>query len=105
MNFIDKIAEITSKAAELNIDEVREMIEIPKPGMGDYAFPCFKLAKIFKKSPNIIAEDVAKKIEKTEFIDEIKVVNAYINFYVKKSIFVESVLKKSKYRKRGLYLF
>lgn len=94
MNFIDKIAEITAKAAELNIDEVREMIEIPKPGMGDYAFPCFKLAKIFKKSPNIIAEDVAKKIEKTEFIDEIKVVNAYINFYVKKSIFVESVLKK-----------
>lgn len=94
MDFIKEIAVLVANAANLDIDEVESLIEIPKPGMGDYAFPCFKLAKVMKKSPQIIANEIAEKIEKPEFIDKINVLSAYINFYVNKTVFVENVLKK-----------
>lgn len=93
MDFVTCIAEAIAKVADLDINEIKSSIEIPKPGMGDYAFPCFKLAKILRKAPPIIAKDIAEKIVKPDFISEIKVVNAYINFYVDKTIFVESVLE------------
>lgn len=93
MDFVKCIAEAIAKVADLDINEIKSSIEIPKPEMGDYAFPCFKLAKILRKAPPIIAKDIAEKIEKPDFISEIKVVNAYINFYVDKTIFVESVLE------------
>lgn len=94
MNFIKEIAAIVAKAADLDISEVENLIEIPKPGMGDYAFPCFKLAKVMKKAPQIIASEIAEKIKKPEFVEKINVLNAYINFYVNKTVFVENVLKK-----------
>lgn len=95
MDFVKEIAAIIAKAANLDISETENLIEIPKPGMGDYAFPCFKLAKVMKKSPQIIANEIAEKIEKPDFVEKINVLSAYINFYVNKSIFVENVLKKS----------
>ena len=94
MDFIKEIAIIIAKAANLDINEVESLIEIPKPGMGDYAFPCFKLAKVMKKTPQVIASEIAEKIEKPEFVEKINVLNAYINFYVNKTVFVENVLKK-----------
>lgn len=94
MDFIKEIAAVVAKAADLDISEVENLIEIPKPGMGDYAFPCFKLAKVMKKAPQIIASEIAEKIEKPEFVEKINVLNAYINFYVNKTVFVENVLKK-----------
>lgn len=93
MNFIKSIAEIIANAANLNIDEVENSIEIPKQGMGDYAFPCFKLAKIMKKAPQVIAAEIADKINRPDYIEDIKVLNAYINFFVKKSVFVKNILE------------
>ena len=53
--------------------EVINMIEIPKEKeMGDYAFPCFKLAKTLRKSPQIIAEEINKEIKIDENIIEKK---------------------------------
>ncbi|PLX32102.1 MAG: arginine--tRNA ligase, partial [Clostridiales bacterium] len=44
--------------------EIEGMIEVPADSnMGDFAFPCFKLARIFRKSPNLIAEDIAGRFE------------------------------------------
>lgn len=94
MDFIKEIAAVVAKAANLDINEVESLIEIPKPGMGDYAFPCFKLAKVMKKSPQLIASEIAEKIEKPVFVEKINVLSAYINFYVNKSVFVENVLEK-----------
>lgn len=92
MDFKEQIALLISNVTDLEKDEILNLIEIPNSDMGDFAFPCFKLAKTMKKAPNIIASELAEKIEKKEFIDNIQVVNAYINFYVSKSIYVEKVL-------------
>ena len=59
--------------------------------MGDLAFPCFKLAKELRKSPQIIAEDLKLKISH-EVIDRIETVGAYLNFFVDKSSFSRDVL-------------
>ncbi len=92
MDFKEQIALLISNVTDLEKDEILNLIEIPNSDMGDFAFPCFKLAKTMKKAPNIIASELAEKIEKKEVIDNIQVVNAYINFYVSKSIYVEKVL-------------
>lgn len=57
-------------------------LEIPPEGMGDFAFPCFPLAPIAKKSPNGIAKDIAKKIGKGKWIEKVETKDAYVNFFV-----------------------
>ena len=62
------------------------MIEIPpNKDMGDYAFPCFKLAKVFRKSPNMIAEELSNKIETNDEISKVINMGGYVNFFVNKS--------------------
>ena len=47
-----------SEIEDLTLEEIAALIEVPpNKEMGDYAFPCFKLAKVFRKAPNSIAED------------------------------------------------
>ena len=54
--------------------------------MGDLAFPAFSLAKILRKAPQMIAADVAEKMDATGF-EKIEAVGPYINFFLdKKSI-------------------
>ena len=68
--------------------EVKADVELeipPNPDMGDYAFPCFSLAKIYKKAPNEIALDLSKKIKKGKFIEEVKVIGPYLNFFINKN--------------------
>lgn len=94
MNFQDEIINLISKAANVDLEQLQGFIEIPaNKEMGDYAFPCFRLAKTLKKSPIQIANDIVLKIEKKNFIDKIEVVNAYINFYINKEFYIQNVLK------------
>ena len=61
--------------------------------MGDYAFPCFRLAKQLRKAPQMIAADISAKLEKPDFIAEVQVVGAYINFYLNKQRYIEEALR------------
>ncbi len=92
-----KIAELILKNVnELSMDEVMGLIEIPpKPEMGDFAFPCFRLAKTMKKAPQIIASDIKDAIGDVDFLDEIQVLGAYLNFFVNKETFVKSMIDKA----------
>ena len=94
MDFKFEIAKLISSAADIDVEEVISAIEIPpNSDMGDYAYPCFKLAKVFRKAPPMIAGELAEKIEKKDFIKEIKTVGAYINFFTEKSVYVKEVLE------------
>ncbi len=91
--FVKGIADAISKATAIDINEIEPNIEVPaKSEMGDYAFPCFKLAKLLKKAPQIIASELLEKIEKPYFISEIKVVGGYINFFADKTVFISNVI-------------
>ena len=63
VDFRCKIAEIIADVTNISKEELENFIEKPKNSeMGDYAFPCFKLAKELKKAPVAIAEDLKDKI-------------------------------------------
>jgi len=89
-----KIVELIEKNIEgLTIEDITDLIEIPpKPEMGDFAFPCFRLAKTMRKAPQMIASDIKEAIGEIEFLEKIEVQGAYINFYVKKDTFVKSMV-------------
>lgn len=89
-----KIVELIEKNIEgLTIEDITGLIEIPpKPEMGDFAFPCFRLAKTMRKAPQMIASDIKEAIGEVEFLEKIEVQGAYINFYVKKDTFVKSMV-------------
>ena len=85
INFKEIIAEKIAKASEIEKEEILGYIEIPpNDEMGDYAFPCFKLAKVMRKAPNMIAEDLKNKIELDENIQKLEIVGGYLNFYINK---------------------
>ena len=93
LNFKNLISKNIAKAIELNAKEIEEYIETPPNNqMGDYAFPCFKLAKTLKKAPQVIAEEIQKKIQLDENISKMDVASGYLNFFVNKEILAKEVL-------------
>ena len=95
-DFKKEIADAIAKAINLEFSEIYNFIEIPKDTKnGDYSFPCFNLAKIMKKSPIQIAEEVKTNISvDSNIITKIDVVGGYLNFYINNKILTEEVLKK-----------
>ena len=64
------------------------MIETPADSkMGDYAFPCFKLAKILRKAPPMIAKNIAEAVSDNDIFDKVENVNAYVNMFISKEAF------------------
>lgn len=96
INFIQYIAEKISKATEIEESELITYIEVPKDiSNGDYAFPCFRLAKTLKKAPQIIANEIKEKIEiDSKYINKLEVAGGYLNFYINKNIRTLEVLNK-----------
>ncbi|NLK36858.1 MAG: arginine--tRNA ligase [Epulopiscium sp.] len=93
MDFKLEIAKLLAVAVPMELEEAFAAIEVPpNTEMGDYAYPCFKLAKVFRKAPPMIAAELMEKLEKPDFIDEIKVQGAYLNFFTNKSVYVSEVL-------------
>lgn len=103
IDFKDKIAEEISKVLELTKEELKEYIEIPKDTkMGDYALPCFKLAKEMKKSPVIIANEIKEKIEMpNKYISKIEAVNGFLNIFINNEILIENVLDEMESKKEN----
>ncbi|EJO5347541.1 arginine--tRNA ligase [Clostridium botulinum] len=94
MDYKNIVAERIKENTELEIDLIEKLIEIPpKPEMGDYAFPCFQLAKTFRKAPNLIAEELKEKINKEGF-EKVVTVGPYLNFFVDKTTLIKDVLEK-----------
>jgi len=87
---------LIAKETELDAVEIKGLIEVPpRLDMGDFAFPCFSLAKKEKKSPVEIAEELVLKFSKKlpKEIGEVRVQGAYVNFFVDRVEFVRKVLK------------
>lgn len=94
MDFVKGIAQAISNASNVDINDIINNIEVPaKAEMGDYAFPCFKLAKVLRKAPIAIANDIIDNIVKPDFVSDIQNVSGYINFFVDKTVFVSNVIK------------
>jgi len=94
INFKEEIANNICKITNIEKQNILDYIEIPPDSnMGDYAFPCFKLAKELKKSPQIIASEIKEKINlNTNLINKIEIQGAYVNFFINKEELIKTVL-------------
>lgn len=103
LNFKEKIAEAIAKITNIDKKELESYIEVPKDEkMGDFAFPCFKLAKELKKAPPAIANDIKDKIEiDLKYINKIEIIGGYINFFINNASLVEDVLKDFESKKES----
>lgn len=89
--------EIANKLAtvitDLTVEELVDTLEIPKhDDMGDYAFPCFKLSKIFRKAPPMIAAELAEQLN-DELFESVTPAGGYINFKISPAIYAKVVLE------------
>lgn len=93
LNYKAEIAEKLSKITNTDAKELESYIEIPpNTDLGDFAFPCFRLAKVMKKAPQVIAEEIKGMLASDEIIEKVEAVSGYLNIYVNKLPFVREVL-------------
>ena len=109
IDYKKEIAKIIGNIVKIDDKEITKMVEKPTNNdMGDFSFPCFKLAKELKKSPMVIAQEICEKMKlDAEVFEDIEIVNGYINFFVNKERIVKEVLeeisnKKEEYGKSTL---
>ena len=97
ISYREKIADILAPQIEgLERDEIMSMIETPADiKMGDYAFPCFKLAKLLRKAPPVIAKSIAEAIGDDPMFEKVESVNAYVNMFVSKEDFAREVVSEA----------
>jgi len=91
-----EIAKKISDVTNISKEELANYIEKPKNSeMGDYAFPCFKLAKELKKAPAIIAEELKNNMDiDKNLIEKVEIVGGYLNFYINKESLAREVIKE-----------
>ena len=98
-DFKQIIAEEIEKATDIKSEQILSNIGVPKDASnGDYAFPCFSLAKELKKSPVAIAEEIKQKIEQglenNKEISEVNAVNGFLNFKLNKNYIAKEVVEE-----------
>lgn len=78
----------------LNADEIETVIEVPSIDINyTYAFPCYKLAKHERNSPNLIAEDLSKTLPVPDFIEKIEAFGPYLNFRIKSELVLKNIFE------------
>lgn len=93
MNFkehiIDKLTELTG----LECAAISKAVETPPDEkLGDLAFPCFPLAKVLRKAPPLIAQELASQLSSDELIDHIDAVGGYLNFFYNRTAFISDTV-------------
>ena len=73
------------KVEGVSTEEIYESIALPpNTEMGDYALPCFKFAKVLRKSPVMIAEALKSEFPTDDVVSEVSAINGYLNFKINK---------------------
>ena len=95
MNFKKELAEVIAQAAGIAPEECAAYIEVPpQKEMGDFAFPCFKLAKVLHKAPPVIAKELKETLPFPAFVSDCCVQGGYLNFFIDPSRRAEAVLRE-----------
>ena len=86
--------EVAFGETSLSAAAIAQAIEIPPDtALGDYAFPCFRLARTLRKGPPMIA-DALRAVIDAPFLKEVQSVKGYLNFYIDRATYAREVLSK-----------
>ena len=89
---VKKIIASNIKLKNIDINLESLITENPDKSMGDYSIACFSLAKILRKSPLQIANDIKENFNDYSIVEKVECVNGYVNFFLNKKMFVKDVL-------------
>ncbi len=93
--FRKKVAELLVEPTGLSQAEVSNLLEVPpQPEMGDFAFPCFRLAQKFRKSPAAIATDLMGKLDDNTLFERVSSDGPYLNLVIARSLLAMEILTK-----------
>jgi arginyl-tRNA synthetase len=91
------IVELLIRLTGLDEDVLSAAVEIPPAGMGDYALPCFKLARSLRKAPQAIAADLAERASGPDVLpaslDRVRADGGYVNFFLRQSAYTAGVVR------------
>ena len=91
-HIIEKIVDITGLEREV----VEKSVEVPPDEkMGDIAFPCFPLAKVMRKAPPIIAQELAEKMSGDDMIEKAQAAGGYLNFFLNREKFISETVSSA----------
>lgn len=94
MDYATQIIECVKQALDISADEIEQMMETPpEREMGDMAIVCFKLAKVMRKNPQMIASELSEQVNWPSFVSKVETKGAYINLFFDKSNRAEQVVK------------
>ena len=82
-------------AGELTQDEICDLLAVPpNTEMGDFALPCFRLAKQLRKPPVKIAEEIAEAYPTDGIVTEVSAVNGYVNFRIDRAFWAKQAVSR-----------
>lgn len=94
MDYKMMVARKIAAASGLELEKIAQAIEVPpRPEMGDFAFPCFTLAKELRKAPPLIARELAEKVD-PQGIERAEALGPYLNIFLDKGAFVGAIVEK-----------
>lgn len=92
--FEKEIAKAIAAAAggALTEEEISAALEIPKESkLGDMALPCFKFARVLRKAPPVIAQDIASALVVPECVERTELAGGYLNFFFDRKYVAEGI--------------
>ena len=92
MDYKKKIIQFLNKELNEKFNEI-VLKSTPSKNVGDYAFPCFILARKLKKQPQTIAKDL-EKLKLPKFIDKLESHGPYLNIFIKKDMILKQIFKE-----------
>ncbi|WP_371018784.1 arginine--tRNA ligase [Pseudalkalibacillus sp. JSM 102089] len=96
MNYKELFAQQLYEACEKEVSflNIMQRIELPKhDSLGDYAFPCFDLAKVKRMPPHQIAKELVSEIHEKVF-EKVEAVGPYINVFLNKKMVSTEVISR-----------
>lgn len=98
--FQEKIVRLLSELVPLVPEQIKQDLEAPPSlDMGNYAFPCFKLAKIHRAAPGKIAAELAEKMPVDPLLEKVEANGPYLNFYLNKAKLAQHIVKEIRQQK------
>lgn len=97
MDFKEHIIDKLHKLTGLELEAIEKAVETPPDEkLGDLAFPCFPLAKVMRKAPPIIAQELAEQLSSDEYIERVDAVGGYLNFFYNKAVFISDTVASAR---------
>ena len=97
MDAKSEIVNLLAHLTGLEVAFLHSVVEVPPAGMGDYALPCFKLAKSLRQAPSIIAADLAERAADPALlpatVERIRADGGYVNFFLRQQVYTASVIR------------